>query len=590
MNQKYKIPVKKISLKEKLILYFLLLGIGAITLLSVFSFYSAREALLNRTFKQLTSLRTVKRNQIEQFFDDRTRDILFLARSPELKELLLQGGYYRAFYLLDPNGQVTDSIIFNADVSENHSSTHFPEVKALMSGCQAGEVRIMDEKTDPASGRPCMFMGTCLAGNREGKPKKDGILILELSIEAINTIMLNNDPESGLGLSGETYLVGPDFKMRSASRFLPNSILRTEVRTKPAIDALEGKDGCIITEDYRGIPVLSSFSKVQVPGLNWVILAEIDLKEAMIPVFEIRTRILFLSILIISIFFIFVFLISRKITKPLIRLKNAAIHVGHGKYDVTLPIETTDEIGALTEAFNQMALQIKENTRELQNERFGRMRSVIDGEEMERQRLSRELHDGIGQLLIAIKLRLEGLLYTDGKDMEPSIQELKRYFDTIIDEVRRISNNLMPSVLEAFGITIAFRNLFSDTEELSGVRIQFTSKGNFDDLDKKTKTYIYRLTQEALSNIVKHAEAKEVKVNLLREKETLTLVIRDNGKGFSIENAGKEGGNGIHNMRERVSLLQGTIDLKSIPAKGTIITITIPIIIPYVSNQDFPRG
>jgi two-component system sensor histidine kinase DegS len=209
---------------------------------------------------------------------------------------------------------------------------------------------------------------------------------------------------------------------------------------------------------------------------------------------------------------------------------------------------------------------------------------------MERQRLSRELHDGIGQLLIAIKLRLEGLLYQDAREIKNSIQELKKYFDTIIDEVRRISNNLMPSVLEAFGIAIAFRNLFADTEELSGLRIQFVSKGSFEDLDKKTKTYVYRLTQEALSNIVKHAEAGEVHVTLVREYETLTLVIRDNGKGFSLENAGKEGGNGIHNMRERASLLQGSIDIKSVPGKGTIITVIVPITIPYVSNQDFPRG
>lgn len=589
MNQKYKNPVKKISLKEKLILYFLLLGIGAIALLSLFSFYSAREALLNRTFKQLTSLRTVKKNQIEQFFHDRTRDILFLARSPELQELLLEGGYYRALYVLDAQGQIIDSLIIKPKQGELPSKSLLPMVGQRMTGCGKGEVRIFDEMKDPATGRPVMFMGCCIDGNW-GAALNNKILLLELSIDAINTIMLNNDPESGLGLSGETYLVGPDYKMRSASRFIPNSILKTTVRTKPAIEALEGREGCIITEDYRGIPVLSSFKKVNIDGLNWVLLAEIDLQEAMVPVFEIRTKILFLSVLIISVFFIFVFMIARRITKPIIRLKNAALHVGSGRYDVTLPIETSDEIGSLTEAFNQMALQIKENTLELQNERFGRMRSVIDGEEMERQRLSRELHDGIGQLLIAIKLRLEGLLYTDGKDMEPSIQELKRYFDTIIDEVRRISNNLMPSVLEAFGITIAFRNLFADTEELSGVRIQFTSKGNFDDLDKKTKTYIYRLTQEALSNIVKHSEAKEVQITLLREKETLTLVIKDNGKGFSTENAGKEGGNGIHNMRERVTLLQGNIDLRSSPTKGTTITIHIPIIIPYANNQDFPRG
>ena len=154
----------------------------------------------------------------------------------------------------------------------------------------------------------------------------------------------------------------------------------------------------------------------------------------------------------------------------------------------------------------------------------------------------------------------------------------------------RISNNLMPSVLEAFGPAIAFRNLFSDTEEHSGLKIHFAAKGNFDNLDKKIQTYIYRLTQEALNNIVKHAEARQVWVQLTRQTDLLTLEIRDDGKGFVLENSCKDGGNGIHNMRERASLLQGQISIKSAPGKGAAITVNIPIIIPYVNNQDFPRG
>ncbi|MEI7980947.1 MAG: sensor histidine kinase, partial [Bacteroidota bacterium] len=300
--------------------------------------------------------------------------------------------------------------------------------------------------------------------------------------------------------------------------------------------------------------------------------------------------IILLSMVLTIIFFGIVLYISLRVTKPLIKLRDAAVSLGEGRYDQDLPVTTRDEFGALTESFNIMAHQIQDKTRELQRERFGRMRSVIDGEEMERQRLSRELHDGIGQLLIAIKLRMESLLYQDGKEIKNSIQELKKYFDQIIDEVRRISNNLLPSVLEAFTIPIAFRNLFSETEEHSDLRIHFESKGNFDGLDKKTKTYIYRLTQEAISNIVKHAEATVVNVKLVRENETLTLVIHDNGKGFSIEKAGKEGGNGIHNMRVRASLLQGQIEIRSARGEGTTITLNVPIILPYGNHQDFPRG
>ncbi|MCX6304770.1 MAG: sensor histidine kinase [Bacteroidetes bacterium] len=592
------------SLSEKLILYFVLLGIGAIMIISTVSFYSTREALMGRTFDQLISLRIVKKNQIDQFYADRARDITFMAGtgcsasgrgpSPGVERkitgrLRSPGQYFTAYYILGKELAVAQGC-FNDSASAGAPA--IPEhVFALLRDQLKGEaVVISDVNIDKHTGNPYQLMATEIPGIETKINSEKDILVVAVSMDAINAIMLNNDPLSGLGLSGETYLVGPDLRMRSISRFQPASILKTSVKTQSVSDALAGKTGCITTNDYRGIPVLSSYGMIGVPGLKWAILAEIDVQEAMVPIYETRTRILLLSMIMIVVFFGSVLFVSRRITKPLIRLRDATVNLGKGKFEIDLPVETRDEIGALTESFNIMARQIKEKTTELQLERFGRIRSVFDGEEMERQRLSRELHDGIGQSLIAIKLRLENLLYQDGKDIRNSIQELKNYFDQIIDEVRRISNNLMPSVLEVFSIPIAFRNLFSETEEHSGLRIHFEAKGNFDDLDKKIKTYIYRLTQEALNNIVKHAEANDVRVYLTRIPERLTLVIRDNGKGFSPESVGKDGGNGIHNMRERASLLQGQIDIQSAPSKGTTITVNVPIIITYVKNQDFPRG
>jgi signal transduction histidine kinase len=548
---------------------------------------------MSRTFDQLTSLRIVKKNQIDQFYADRARDITSMAAI--LPSLFGEGPgvgsfsqYFTAYYIVDNKGIIRQGSFDSAGLKP----PVMPEqsLASLRDQLKVQSVVICDESADEFTGIPYQLIATKITGEHTGKQYETGILVLSVSIDAVNAIMLNNDSLSGLGLSGETYLVGPDFRMRSASRFQENSILKTVVNTQSAINALHGIAGVTTIHDYRNIPVLSSYGKIGVPGLEWAILAEIDVKEAMVPIYDTLTRIMLLSAMILVIFFGCVLLISRRITKPLIRLRNATINLGKGKYNSNLPVDTDDEIGALTRSFNIMAQQIKEKTNELQLERFGRMRSVFDGEEMERQRLSRELHDGIGQSLIAIKLRLENLLYQDGKDIRNSIQELKNYFDQIIDEVRRISNNLMPSVLEVFSIPIAFRNLFSETEEHSGLRIHFEAKGNFDDLDKKIKTYIYRLTQEALNNIVKHAEALEVWVNLTRNTDQLNLVIRDNGKGFSPENLGEEGGNGIHNMRERASLLQGQIEISSAPFKGTTITLNVPIIITYVKNQDFPRG
>jgi signal transduction histidine kinase len=389
--------------------------------------------------------------------------------------------------------------------------------------------------------------------------------------------MLNNDPNSGLGQTGETYLVGMDFKMRSSSRFIRNSILKTTVRTRPMLNAIHGEDGHTITRDYRFIPVLSSYSRVKIPGLTWFILAEIDQKEAMVPIYRMRNSILLLSTLISIIFFVFVFIISNKITRPINQLKDAAMKVGMGQYDIDIPVKSNDEIGALTRAFNSMSIQIKEKNHELQSERTGRLRSVIDAEEKERQRLSREIHDGIGQSLVAHKLRLESLLYMNDSEIKDQIRILKDQFGISLDEIRRISNNLMPSVLEVFGITLALKNLCDETEEHSEMNIFFQTTGEIEEINTTTKTYLYRIAQEALNNIQKHSLAKEVTFTLSRSKDFLIFILRDDGKGFDVEDAAIGKGNGLHNMRERVALMQGTINITSSAGEGTSIIINVPV-------------
>ncbi len=580
--------MKNITLSEKLILYFLFLGLGTIFFISIYSFYSTEDALMNRTFDQLTSLRIAKKNQVEIFFKDRIKEVVLLSGSDDTRKIAemqtntpekeskreLAGylekyksltGYFTSVMIISNNNKFVKG--YTADTAIESGSRNPIQMNQL-------PVIIRDEMLDTASGKVKMFMeAPVFISNRS----LAGRIIFELPSDEINTIMLNNDPNSGLGLTGETYLVGKDFKMRSSSRFIRNSILRTTVHTLPLLNAIRGEEGQTITRDYRFIPVLSSYSRVKIPGLNWFILAEIDQKEAMVPIYRMRNNILLLSTLISIIFFVFVFIISKRITRPIIQLKEAAMKVGMGEYDIDIPVRSNDEIGALTQAFNAMSVQIKEKTRELQSERTGRLRSVIDAEEKERQRLSREIHDGIGQSLVAHKLRLESLLYMNDPEIKDQIRVLKDQFNITIDEIRRISNNLMPSVLEVFGITLALKNLCDETEEHGDVEILFQTTGEMEDINTKTKTYLYRITQEALNNILKHSGAKEVTFTLSRSKDILTFILRDDGKGFDVEDAATGKGNGLHNMRERVALMQGTINIQSSAGEGTTIIINVPV-------------
>ena len=208
---------------------------------------------------------------------------------------------------------------------------------------------------------------------------------------------------------------------------------------------------------------------------------------------------------------------------------------------------------------------------------FVSLKSFLEGEEKERQRLSRELHDGIGQYLIAIKMKLESLLYLDPLEIKEQISKIRIDFDIVVEEIRRISNNLMPSVLEAFGIVFAIRNLCVETSDQTGLRIALDFKGDLESLNRTIKTYLFRITQEVLNNTVKHAKATAVELNLTRRKEDVLFTISDDGKGFNLRELKHGAGHGMNNTRERVNLLNGSIDIDSQVNKGTRITINIPL-------------
>jgi two-component system NarL family sensor kinase len=204
------------------------------------------------------------------------------------------------------------------------------------------------------------------------------------------------------------------------------------------------------------------------------------------------------------------------------------------------------------------------------------LKSFLEGEEKERQRLSRELHDGIGQYLIAIKMKLESLLYLEQSEVREQIRRIKDDFDQTVEEIRRISNNLKPSVLEAFGIVYALRNLCVETSEQTGIKVGLHFKGDLESLDMTVKTYIFRIAQEALNNVVRHSGATLADLRLDRKMDDVYFSISDNGKGFRPRLVNTASGHGMNNMRDRVKLLNGSIEIKTAADKGTLIMIKIP--------------
>ncbi|MFZ4707649.1 MAG: HAMP domain-containing sensor histidine kinase, partial [Bacteroidales bacterium] len=260
--------------------------------------------------------------------------------------------------------------------------------------------------------------------------------------------------------------------------------------------------------------------------------------------------------------------------RPLNKLQKAALELGKGQFGTQVEVFSNDEIGELAKSFNQMSGQLREKEELLQNERFRRMRAAFDGQDKERQRLSRELHDGLGQSLIAQKLRLESITFPETGKTAVLLDELKISADNLVDEVRRISNDLMPAQLTQFGIVPALRQYCDEVSRYSGIDISFDATGNIEIIRRKAKIYLFRIIQEALNNIVKHAGCKSAAVEIVQTKEHIFLSISDTGSGFDTGNPSS--GHGLNNMRERTLLLGGTFSITSQSGKGTTIEIQIP--------------
>ena len=592
------IRMKSISITEKLILYFVLLGVFVIVIIGTYSYHFSKQALLNRTFDQLISLRIEKKNRIEQFFLDRQRELALISKSGEitkvvqfleshplqdphqyepsgndsyLNKYLASYNYCQKIFIINPNKHL---VVFDSirNPHNNHAlvdTLNDPEISQLYTGIiQSGKTQIADF----SKSKKAIYIGAPIMN--EGLP--NAVIILEISFDAINKIMFEFPENNGLGKTGETYLVGNDLMMRSNSRFKENAVSTIKVETKAVKEAFKDISGTAIINDYRNISVLSSYSKVHINGLNWVILAEIDEKEAMVTIFTIRNSILLISIIIVSMVFLFAFFMSRQITSPIKKLKRASEQIGKGNYDIVLPITSMDEIGVLTDTFNHMTEQLKIQKEEIELERKRRMSSLIDGQEMERQRLSRDLHDGLGQSLLAVKMKLEQINCNDSSKELTIINHVKGMLKDSIQEIRNVSNDLMPAVLEAFGIREGLNNLCQFSAQTTGINIRFCCDDIPENWDQKVQIYLYRIAQEAIHNISKHAEATEAKMELTFDQKSIYLNISDNGKGFSIDNI-ENRGNGILNIKQRVELLNGSCEFHSELHKGTEIRIKIPL-------------
>jgi len=209
------------------------------------------------------------------------------------------------------------------------------------------------------------------------------------------------------------------------------------------------------------------------------------------------------------------------------------------------------------------------------SERVGReaVRALLQGQELERTRLARELHDETGQALTSILLGLKSLEQQVGEEPVALIREL---VGSALDHVRRLTVELRPPVLDDFGLEPALERLTSIVADRSGLNVQLNVAARSVALPPEHETALYRIVQEALTNIVKHAEAHSVSIVVASAEGAVRAVVEDDGVGFETAKV-REGALGLVGMRERILLLGGRFDIQSTPGSGTTLLVELPL-------------
>lgn len=237
-------------------------------------------------------------------------------------------------------------------------------------------------------------------------------------------------------------------------------------------------------------------------------------------------------------------------------------------------------IGLLYSAYHRRKLRYENKLQETMiHEQNKATKAIIEAEENERQRIATDLHDGVGQTMTAAKMNLESLKDKLNFASETDLQTFSNAMNLVVDsvgEVRSISHNMMPNSLLKNGLGKAVRN-FLDNLNQQKLKVQLFTDGLNKPLESNTEIFLYRIIQECVNNVLKHANASELNISILVDDLMVDVTIEDNGRGFNPSQLSEKAGIGISNIQKRVQFLKGEIHWDSQVGKGTTVVINIPM-------------
>jgi signal transduction histidine kinase len=344
---------------------------------------------------------------------------------------------------------------------------------------------------------------------------------------------------------------------------------------------------------------------------RWGVLVRQDESVAFAQSRMLRRTLIWLGPVLLGLALLFAWGAARSVRGPIATLTDSAERIAYGNLNQPIPALGQDEIGRLARSLEQMRMALKaslehvehanlglerrvdERTRELKGlyeqlkerdrDREELLRKVISAQEDERKRLARELHDETSQTLSALAMKIETAVAAwPAEASRDRLNEARQLTVRTLEELHRLIFDLRPSVLDDLGLVSAIRWYAERHLEPKGIAVRCEISGFGGRLMPELETALFRVTQEAITNIAKHSGAETVLIQCLQRDDRISIEIEDDGKGFSPASlpppAARERGLGLLGMRERIELFGGTLELDSAPGSGTRIAVTVPVV------------
>lgn len=336
--------------------------------------------------------------------------------------------------------------------------------------------------------------------------------------------------------------------------------------------------------EARGVDgMLRQYGFTTIDPIDWHIYVGIPTAELMQPVWRSMRRGALFGMVIVLLVGIFAWRLSRIIEDPVENLSRAADRIGKEGFTSSVPVGGPREIHDLGERFNEMVgIRAAAESRIIESEQ--RLRGLSDRllviQEEERSRIAREIHDDLGQLLTALKMDVGGLIAAADAGSpvsDPLRARVESTLDRTVDSVQRIAAELRPGTLDDLGLLAALESEAALFEERTGIECELSLEIGGLHLRKATEAAIYRILQEAMTNVARHADATRIEIRMRVREGLVILEVRDDGRGISESEIQARTSLGLIGIRERSGILGGSVHIEGFPGRGTIVSVRIPL-------------